>query len=61
MQGAANFNVAIFPIKGNAYRISFKYMNKNDAINIMTNSNLNQEIKKEKMKNEKIIIIFYYI
>ena len=33
-------NVAIVYSKGNAYRIHFRYMNKNDAINIMHNSNL---------------------
>ena len=36
-----NFNdVAIVSIKGNAYRIHFCYMSKNDAIVLMTNSNL---------------------
>ena len=33
-------NIAIVYIKGSAYRIHFWYMNKDDAINIMTNSNL---------------------
>ena len=41
MQKAMNFNdVAIVSIKGNAYRIHFCYMSKNDAIVLMTNSNL---------------------
>ena len=36
-----NFNdVAIVSIKGNDYRIHFRYMSKNDAIVLMTNSNL---------------------
>ena len=33
-------NVAIVYVKGNAYRIHFWYMSKNDAINIMNGSNL---------------------
>ena len=33
-------NVAIVYIKGNAYRIHFWYMSKNDGINIMNGSNL---------------------
>ena len=41
MQKAMNFNdVAIVSIKGNDYRIHFLYMSKNDAIFLMTNSNL---------------------
>ena len=41
MQKAINFNdVAIASIKGNDYRIHFWYMSKNDAIVLMTNSNL---------------------
>ena len=36
-----NFNdVATESIKGNEYRIHFWYMSKNDAIALMTNSNL---------------------
>ena len=36
-----NFNdVSIVSIKGNDYRIHFCYMSKNDAIALMTNSNL---------------------
>ena len=39
-----NFNyVAIVSIKGNDYRIHFWYMSKDDAIDIMTNSNLNEQ------------------
>ena len=42
MQKAMNFNdVAIVSIKGNDYIIHFWYMSKNDAIALMTNSNLN--------------------
>ena len=41
MQKAMIFNnVAIVYVKGNAYRIYFWYMSKNDAINIMNGSNL---------------------
>ena len=39
-----NFNnVAIVSIKGNDYRIHFWYMNKNDAIVVITNTNLNDK------------------
>ena len=41
MQKATGFNnIAIVYIKGSAYKIHFWYMSKDDAINIMTNSNL---------------------
>ena len=41
MQKAMSFNnVAIVYVKGSAYRIHFWYMSKDDAINIMNNSNL---------------------
>ena len=41
MQKAMNFNnIAIVYITGSAYRIHFWYMSKDDATNIMTNSNL---------------------
>ena len=41
MQKAMSFNnIAIVYVKGNAYRIHFWYMNKDDAINIMNGSNL---------------------
>ena len=44
MQKAMNFNdVAIVSIKGNDYRIQFRYMSKNDATSIMNNSNLNEK------------------
>ena len=33
-------NIAIIYVKGSAYRIHFWYMSKDDAINIMNNSNL---------------------
>ena len=40
MQKVMNFNdVAIVSIKGNDYRIHFCYMSKEDAINLMKNSN----------------------
>ena len=41
MQETMSFiDVAIFYVKGNAYRIHFWYMSKDDAISIMNNSNL---------------------
>ena len=41
MQKAMHFNdVAIVSVKGNDCRIHFCYINKNDAIILMTNSNL---------------------
>ena len=41
MQKAVSFNnVDIVYVKGSAYRINFWYMNKDDAIKIMKNSNL---------------------
>ena len=44
MQKAMSFkNVAIVSIKGNCYRIHFCYISKNDAIALMTNSNLNDK------------------
>ena len=36
-------NVAIVSIKGNDYRIHLCYISKNDAISLMTNSNLNDK------------------
>ena len=44
MQKAMSFkNVAMVSIKGNDYRVHFWYMSKNDAITLMTNSNLNDK------------------
>ena len=41
MQKVVSFNnIAILYVKGSAYRIHFWYMRKDDAINIMNNSNL---------------------
>ena len=41
MQKAMSFNnIATVYVKGNAYRIHFWYMSKDDAINIMNGSNL---------------------
>ena len=41
MQKTVSFdNVAIVYVKGSAYRIHVWYMSKDDAINIMSNSNL---------------------
>ena len=41
MQKAKSFNdVAIVYVKGNAYRIHFWFLSKNDTINIMNNYNL---------------------
>ena len=51
MQKAMSFNdVAIVSIKGNNYRINFWYMSKNDAIVLMTNSNLKDK-KRNFVKN----------
>ena len=45
MQKAMNFNdVAIVSIKGSDYRIRFWYMSKDNAINKMNNSNLNEKM-----------------
>ena len=44
LQETINFNnVAIASVTGSDYRICFWYMSKNDAINIMKNSNLNEK------------------
>ena len=44
MQKAMNFNdMVIVPVKGNEYRIHFWYMRKDDAIDIMKNSDLNEK------------------
>ena len=41
MQKAMSFNnVSVVYVEGNAYRINFWHMSKNDAINIMNGSNL---------------------
>ena len=47
MQRAMDFiDVAIVSvIKGNDYKIRFWYMSKDDAINIMRNSNLNEKTR----------------
>ena len=44
MQKTLNFNdVSIFSVKGKDYRIHFWYMSKDDATNIMQNSDLNEK------------------
>ena len=44
MQKAISFkNVAIVSIKGDDYRIHFYYISKNDAITLLTNSNINDK------------------
>ena len=44
MQKAMNLNdVVIVFVKGSDYRIHFWYMSKDDAINVMKNSNLNEK------------------
>ena len=43
MQKAVSFNNIVY-VKGNAYRIHFWYMRKDDAINIMNNSSLIDKI-----------------
>ena len=45
MQKTISFNdVAIVSIKGSDYRIHFWYISKDNAINIMNNSNLNEKM-----------------
>ena len=48
-------NVAIVYVKGNAYRIHFWYMSKDDAINIVDGSNL---VDKSDILQKKFIIYF---
>ena len=44
MQKAMNFNdIAIVSVKGNDYRIHFWHMSKDDAINIMYSTSLNEK------------------
>ena len=44
MEKAINFNdVSIVSVKGSDYRIRFLYMSKDNVINIMKNSNLNEK------------------
>ena len=50
-----SFNVAIVYVKGNAYRIHFWYMSKDDAINIVDGSNL---VDKSDILQKKFIIYF---
>ena len=52
MQKAMSFNnVAIFYVKGSAYRIHFGYLSKDDAINIINGSNL----------IDKMGVLFFFI
>ena len=52
MQKAMSFDdVAIIYVKGSAYRIHFWYMSKDDAISIMSNSNL---------VDKKVFFSFFY-
>ena len=52
MQKAVNFNnVAIVSVKKGDYRIHFWYMSKDQAINIMNNSNLNEKMSVSIEKN----------
>ena len=48
-------NIAIVYVNGNAYRIHFWYMSKDDAINIMNGSNLADK------RGVLFIYFFYYI
>ena len=43
MQKTMNFNDVVVSIKGNDLRINFWFMSKDDPINIMKNSNLNEK------------------
>ena len=59
MQKAAKFNdVAIVSVKGSYYRSHFWYISKNDAINIMKNSNLGE---KNRYKIYKIFLLYVKI
>ena len=54
MQKAMSFNdAAIAYVMGSAYRIHFWYISKNDAISIMSNSNL--------IDKKGVLYFFYYI
>ena len=45
MQKSMSFNnIGIVYVKGSAYRIYFWHMSKDDAINIMNNSNLDDKM-----------------
>ena len=58
MQKAVSVNnVAILYIKGNAYRIQFWYMNKDNAINIMNGSNLVD--KRGVLQKKKLFFLLY--
>ena len=44
MMKAVTFNnVAVVSVEGNAYRIQFSFMSKNDAINLLNNSVLSNK------------------
>ena len=59
MQKAMSYNnVAIVYDKGNAFRIYFWYMSKDDAINIMNGSNL---IDKRYVYKFFFIIIYFFL
>ena len=58
MQKAVSFNnIAVVYVKGNAYRINFWYIGKDDAINIMNGSIL---LDKRGVL-EKIFIINFFV
>ena len=55
MQKTMNFNdIAIVSVKRNDYSIHFWYMSKDDVMNIMKNSNLNE-------KSGLLYFFYYYI
>ena len=55
MQKVMNFNiVAIVSVKRSDYRILFLYMSKNDTINIMKDSDLNE-------KNVSLSFFFFFV
>ena len=54
MQKAMNFNfTAIVSVKGSGYRVNFWYMRKDDAVNIMKKSSLNEK--------SRLLYIFFII
>ena len=51
------FNATYVSIKGNDYRIHFWYISKNDAINIMKNSNLKKISEKTYYERNRDVIL----
>ena len=57
LQKAVSFNnIAIVYVKGNAYRINFWYISKDDVINMMNNSSLINKMGVLYIKNPNILL-----